>query len=49
MDAKSAKRSRHLCHQIFWRFARDILDKNKEGGVDPVFSQEEATDYFNSL
>ena len=49
IDAKSAKRSRYLCHQNLWRFASDILDKNKEGRGDSVFTQEEASDYFNSL
>ena len=47
MHAKFAKMSKQLWHQNLRKFASNIRDDNKESRVDPVFLQEEATDYFN--
>ena len=45
MNGKSAKRFSHFCHQKFCIFPSDILSKNIENRFNPVFSQEEATDF----
>ena len=43
------KAARHQCHENLWRFTRDLLDDDAASGIQPTFSESEATSYFSSI
>ena len=49
VDSASGKLAKDQCHTNFWTFSKQLLDNKSSSGVEPVFTKDETTDFFNTV